>query len=155
MPTVEFRNATQPDLQAIVELLAGDVLGASREAATTPLPAAYLHAFRAIDADPNQQLLLAELNGHIASVLQLSFIPGLSHQGSWRAQIEGVRVASAHRAAGVGRQLLAEAIARARAHGCRIVQLTTERSRHDAQRFYESLGFVASHAGMKLQLPTD
>ena len=156
--TLTFRRATAADLPAIVAMLADDPLGATRERFETPLPESYLRAFAEIDADANNELVVACLDGDeraegaVVGVLQLTFIPYLTHQGSRRALIEGVRVASSHRSAGFGTQLFAWAIARARERGCRMVQLTTDKSRPDAKRFYEALGFTASHEGMKLAL---
>lgn len=147
-----FRSARQADLSGIVALLADDPLGATRERFEEPLPEAYLRAFSAIDRDPNQDLIVAECAGSVAGVLQLTFIASLTWQGSTRALIEGVRVAAGMRGRGIGEALVREAIARARAHGCAIVQLTTDRSRTDAHRFYERLGFKATHVGMKLHL---
>jgi GNAT superfamily N-acetyltransferase len=133
-------------------MLADDVLGATRERFETPLPASYLAAFAEIDADPNNELVVACLGDDVVGVLQLTFIPYLTHQGSRRVLIEGVRVARAHRGTGLGTRLFEWAIERARERGCRMVQLTTDKSRPDARRFYETLGFVASHEGMKLVL---
>jgi GNAT superfamily N-acetyltransferase len=146
---VTFRRATAQDLPGIVALLADDVLGATREAPGDP---AYAAAFAAIDADANQLLAVAEQDGRILGCLQLTFLPGLSHRGAWRGQVESVRVAADQRGTGLGRRFLEWAIAQCRARGCRMVQLTTDRSRADARRFYESLGFIASHEGMKLAL---
>lgn len=133
-------------------MLADDVLGAGRERYELPLPASYERAFRAITADPAQELTVAALNGELVGMLQLSFIPYLTHQGSSRCLIEGVRIDARHRASGLGRSMLEWAIARARERGCHMVQLTTDKARPDAIRFYESLGFQASHEGMKLSL---
>ena len=134
-------------------MLANDPLGAKRERLTTPLPQSYLDAFSAIDADLNNELIVAEAEeGNIVGVLQLTFIPSMTYQGGLRAQIEGVRVAAEHRSCGVGRELLRFAIEKARHRGCHLVQLTSDNSRPDAIRFYESLGFVASHQGLKLHL---
>jgi ribosomal protein S18 acetylase RimI-like enzyme len=144
-----FRRATADDVPAIVALLADDRLGAAREAPGDP---AYAAAFAAIDADPNQLLAVAEAEGRVVGCLQLTFTPGLSHRGAWRGQVESVRVAADQRGTGLGRRLLDWAIEECRARGCRMVQLTTDKSRADAQRFYESLGFTASHEGMKLAL---
>lgn len=152
MCDVTIRHAIATDVPAIVALLADDILGRSRECMVDPLPHAYIAAFNAIESDPNQQLLVSLLERRVVGCLQLSYIPGLSHQGSWRAQIEGVRVASASRGLKVGERMMAFAIDEARARGCRIVQLTTDKSRRDAHRFYERLGFKASHEGMKLAL---
>ena len=144
-----FRRATAGDLPAIVALLADDMLGASREAPGDP---AYAAAFAAIAADANQFLAVVEEGGRIVGCLQLSFIPGLSRRGMWRGQVESVRIAASHRGAGLGRRMFAWAIEECRARGCGLVQLTTDKARPDARRFYESLGFVASHEGMKLAL---
>jgi GNAT superfamily N-acetyltransferase len=151
-PDLVIRRAARDDLPAIVRLLADDRLGAAREAAVVPLPASYLTAFAAIDRDPNHRLVVAEAEGRVVGVLQLTLLPYLTYQGSWRALIEGVRVASDRRSEGIGRRLIEWAINRARDHGCRIVQLTSDKSRHEAIRFYEQLGFVASHEGLKLHL---
>lgn len=149
---IHIVEAEQTDLSAIVHLLADDPLGAKREIVSTPLDAAYHEAFEAIAADPNQRLLVAKRNQQVVGVLQLTFIPGLTYRGCWRAQIEGVRVLAAVRSQGIGRRLLEHAVACARHRGCRMVQLTTDTRRPDARRFYEQLGFVASHHGMKLHL---
>jgi GNAT superfamily N-acetyltransferase len=147
-----FRSATLADLPAIIALLADDKLGQGREDATDPPNAAYLAAFGAIDADTNQFLAVVEEAGRVIGCLQLSFIPGLSRLGMWRGQIESVRIAADRRGDGLGRQMFVWAIDQCRAHGCGLVQLTTDNQRPDARRFYESLGFVASHEGMKLAL---
>ena len=147
-----FRRAVADDLPAIIALLADDVLGSTREDATLPPRPCYVQAFEAIDRDPLHQLAVAERDGHIVGCLQLTFIPGLSRQGLWRAQIESVRIAASARGTGLGRVMFEWAIAQCREHGCGVVQLTTDKQRTDARRFYESLGFVASHEGMKLNL---
>ena len=152
MPHIVVRRAVHADLPAIVALLADDVLGSARESVAEPLPSAYSAAFHAIESDPNQQLLVSELGNQITGCLQLTFIPGLSHQGSWRAQIESVRVDSRMRGQRIGERLITFALDVARAHGCRIAQLTTDKAREDAQRFYERFGFKATHEGMKLPL---
>jgi GNAT superfamily N-acetyltransferase len=147
-----FRPAVRADVDAIVRLLADDVLGSTREEYILPLPTRYFTAFEAIERDPNNELIVVELGGRIVGVLQMTYIPYLTYRGSWRAQIEGVRVDSSLRSSGIGRKLFEWAIARAREKGCRMVQLTSDKSRPDAIRFYESLGFTASHEGMKLHL---
>lgn len=147
-----FRRAVDKDLEHIVGMLADDPLGARRERYELPLPQGYIDAFAAIQKDPNQELTVAECDGRVVGVLQLTFIPYLTYQGSWRALIEGVRVSSSMRGQGIGRHLFEWAIERARARGCRLVQLTTDKVRTDALRFYEGLGFTASHEGMKLHL---
>lgn len=148
-----FRLATHDDLPSIVALLADDALGAERESNSKPLLPGYEIAFSAIDADSNNELIVVERSGDaIIVVLQLTFIPNITYRGSWRALIEGVRVARKARGSGVGEQLMLWAIARARARGCLLLQLTTDKARPDAIRFYERLGFSASHEGMKLRL---
>lgn len=147
-----FRPATLADLPAIVALLADDPLGARRENNVLPLPGSYAEAFAAIDCDPNNELVVVDAAERpVIGLLQVTFIPSITYQGGWRALIEGVRVATSFRSAGVGRQLFRWAIERARERGCRMVQLTSDKARPDAIRFYESLGFVASHEGLKLR----
>jgi ribosomal protein S18 acetylase RimI-like enzyme len=147
-----FRRARAADLRAIVALLADDALGATREIVEDPPARCYEDAFAAIASDPNQLLLVAESDGRVVGCLQLSFVPGLSRQGAWRGQVESVRIASDQRGSGLGRRMIERAIAECRERGCSLVQLTTDKSRTDARRFYEGLGFVASHEGMKLGL---
>ena len=144
-----FREAREEDLVAIVALLADDGLGRRRERPGDP---AYADAFRRMAAQPGNVCLVAEEGHEILGCLQLTIIHGLSRTGMSRAQIEGVRVAALRRGTGLGRRMIEEAVARARAAGCGLVQLTTDRQREDAHRFYEELGFVASHLGMKLEL---
>jgi GNAT superfamily N-acetyltransferase len=148
------RSARAEDLEAIVDLLADDSLGASRERTGKDLDA-YRDAFREIAADPAHEILVLELDGAVVGVLQLSFLRCLTHGGGRRAQIEGVRIAAAHRGRELGEVLVGDAIRRARAAGCHLVQLTTDRRRPRARAFYERLGFVDSHHGMKLDLIGD
>ena len=152
MNDLRFRKATRADLATIVALLADDPRGKGREDARLPLDARYTSAFEAIDADSSQSLVVAELGGAIVGCVQISFITTLSHRGALRGQIEGVRVARAHRGRGIGRQMITEAIAECERRACGMVQLSTSKTRVDAQRFYVSLGFEASHEGMKLML---
>lgn len=149
---VTFRIATANDLDKMVQMLADDELGKTRERYETPLPESYVKAFEAIDSDPNNELVVACLGEEIVGVQQITFTPYLTHQGSWRATIEGVRTASSVRGKGIGSQLIGWAIDRAKARGCRLVQLTTDKKREDAHRFYERLGFQATHEGMKMKL---
>jgi ribosomal protein S18 acetylase RimI-like enzyme len=149
---VTFRVAAEHDLPAIVRMLADDELGEARETFSEPLPATYRDAFEAMQAQGGNEYLLAELDGAVAGCLQLTVIPGLSRRGMRRAQIEGVRVAAGFRGRGVGEALFRHAIQRAREAGCGLVQLTTDKARPDALRFYERIGFEASHEGMKLAL---
>jgi len=146
------REATEADLDAISRLLSDDGLGRGRERPGDP---AYLRAFRAMSGQPGNVYLVAEDGGGLAGCLQYTLIHGLSRTGASRAQIEGVRVRADRRGAGIGERLMQAAIERARADGCSLVQLTTDRARADAHRFYERLGFVASHWGMKRVLRDD
>ena len=150
--TVSFRQATIKDLPEIVVLLADDVLSAERERVEQPLPVEYGTAFDAIEAQPGNEILVGERDGHVVACLQLTIIPGLSHCGMTRALIENVRVLSRLRGQGIGTQFLSFAEARARASGCRLVELTSSKSRLDAHRFYERLGYRQSHAGFKRSL---
>jgi GNAT superfamily N-acetyltransferase len=146
-----IRPARREDLPRIVELLADDDLGRGREHPGDDL-SPYAEAFRDIDEDPRNELIVVEAAGEVIATLQLTFIPSSTHTGGERAQVEGVRVAAGSRSTGVGRQLLDWAISRAEKRGCKMVQLTTDKRRADARRFYESLGFGATHEGMKLKL---
>ena len=147
------RDARAEDLPAVVALYADDELGAGREEPGEPLAEQYVEAFAAITSDPRTRLVVAEVDGEVVGTLQLTFLPHLVRRGGERAQVEAVRVASSHRGSGLGRELLTWAVEQARARGCVLVQLTTDASRPDAHRFYESLGFTASHVGFKLPLP--
>jgi GNAT superfamily N-acetyltransferase len=152
MTQIAFRRAQPADLPAIVALLASDVLGRQREDASFPLDPHYVDAFQAILADPNQLQMVATSGDEVIGTLQLTFIPGLARKGAWRGQIEAVRIAETHRGSGVGQQMFEWAIAQCRAKGCHLVQLTTDKTRSDAHRFYDRLGFVDSHIGYKLMV---
>ncbi len=147
-----FRLAVEADLEGLVALLADDDLGAAREDASLPLKQDYIDAFHSIDRDPNNELIVIEDRGNIVGMLQLTFIPYLSRLGSWRCLIESVRIARERRGAGLGTSAFTWAIDRAREKGCGLVQLTSDKQRPNALRFYESLGFRASHEGFKLRL---
>jgi len=148
--TYEIRRARRADLAAIVGLIAADQIGATRDGGDL---AAYERAFAAIDADPAQLLVtVIDAGGAVAGTLQLTFIPGLARRGGLRAQIEAVRIRENLRGRGLGHELFAWAIAEARRRGCVLVQLTSDKRRADAHRFYDRLGFVASHDGFKLRL---
>lgn len=147
-----IRRATSADLPAIVRLLANDPLGKTRERYAEPLPEAYVQAFAEVEAQKGNEILVAEAEGQVIGCLQLTMIPGLSRLGMLRAQIESVRVDESRRGEKIGEKLFLDAIERARRAGCGLVQLTTDASRPDARRFYERLGFAASHVGMKLAL---
>lgn len=152
--TVELRRATLIDLGAIVDLLSDDPLGTVREAVPsgTENLGPYRRAFERLDADPAHLLLVAVDGNSVVRTMQLSLIPGLSRRGALRAQIEAVRVHESYRSQGLGTAMFQWAIAEARRRGCALVQLTTDKTRGDAHRFYDCLGFIASHEGFKLQL---
>ncbi|MBF8184890.1 GNAT family N-acetyltransferase [Nonomuraea sp. K274] len=145
-----FRLARREDVPAIVAMLGDDPLGATREG--DPADERYLAAFDRIDADPYDELVVAERDGKVVGTMQLTYLAGLSRLGAERCQIEAVRVAASTRGQGLGRRMIRWAIDRARARGCAMVQLTSDKSRTDAHRFYDSLGFTASHVGYKLTL---
>ena len=150
--SLTVRSARRDDVPAIVRLLADDVLGAHREQVEEPVAPIYLRAFDEMAEQPGNELLVAVRDAEIIGCLQLTIIAGLSRAGMRRAQLEGVRVSTGHRGARVGEQLVEAAIARARAAGCGLVQLTSDAARTDARRFYERLGFAATHLGMKMSL---
>lgn len=155
MTELVFRTARRADVPTIVELLRDDGVAAAREAATPvdeEIDAAYWAGFEAVDADPRNELIVVERAGEVVGTMQLTFIPSLSRRGAERLQIEAVRVRSDLRGGGIGRQMMTWAVDRARERGCRLVQLTTDKRRTDAHRFYRSLGFQATHEGMKLPL---
>ena len=151
MPVI-FRLATRTDVPEIVRMLADDALGSSRERYEDPLPQVYYDVFEELDADKNHELMVAERDGAIIGTLHLTFLPSLSFTGGLRAQIESVRVDERVRGQGIGSQFFEWAIARAKERGCRLVQLSAHKDRRDAHRFYERLGFKASHEGMKISL---
>ncbi|GAW34766.1 aminoalkylphosphonic acid N-acetyltransferase [Roseovarius sp. A-2] len=151
-PALFIRSARQDDLAALVALYGDDDIGVSRELAEPDV--AYQGAFDAIQADPNHMLVVGERDGQVVATLLLSFLPGLSRHGAWRAQIEAMRVARPLRGQGLGRALLDWSIDEARRRGCTLVQLTSDRRRDDAHRFYEGAGFEATHLGYKLPLET-
>ncbi|WP_447895390.1 N-acetyltransferase family protein [Vreelandella sp. GE22] len=149
---LHYRLASLDDLEGLVALLAADPLGSQREDVSMPLNESYIEAFKAIEADPNNLLLIAELDGRLAGMLQLTFTPYLTHQGGWRASIEGVRIHEAFRGQGYGEKMFAHAIALAKEKGCHVLQLASDKQRPDAIRFYEKIGFKATHEGFKLVL---
>ncbi len=148
---ITFRDAVEADLPAVVRLLADDRFGDERERNETPLPDSYARGFRAMLAQGGR-LILAEQDGAVVGCLQFNVIHSVSHQGQSRAQVEGVRVDSARRGGGIGTALMRHAMAEARATGCGVMQLTTNRDRVEAQKFYMQLGFTHSHAGMNTVL---
>lgn len=146
-----LRQARREDVRRIVEMLADDDVSRGREDLAGDM-AAYDAAFDAVAADPNNTLYVWEEDGAVTGCLQLTFLPGLSYRGSWIAQVEGVRVDRALRGRGIGEKMMAAVAEKARARGCKHLQLLTDRRRVDARRFYARLGFAASHEGMKLAL---
>ncbi len=153
LPTaLAFRDARREDMPAIVELLADDALGRSREAFGLSLDPAYGLAFDAIDRDPNNRLIVADVDGEVVGCMQLTAIPHLTFKGGTRMQIEGVRVKETFRGRRVGAAMIEWAVGVARETGCHLVQLTSNKSREDALRFYEAQGFEPSHVGYKLYL---
>ncbi|MFE7897079.1 GNAT family N-acetyltransferase [Streptomyces sp. NPDC057424] len=150
MGDLEIRAAVADDIRAIVAMLADDPLGAQRESPDDLAP--YLAALERLSADPNQRLIVAVRETRVVGTLQLTIIPGLSRRGATRSIIEGVRIHADERGSGLGTQLIEWAIDESRNQGCQLVQLTSDKTRTDAHRFYERLGFTASHAGFKLQL---
>ncbi|WNC68625.1 GNAT family N-acetyltransferase [Thalassotalea nanhaiensis] len=149
---LKYRSAEFEDLASLVALLSNDPLGSKREDASIPLNSAYLEAFEAIVRDPKNELLVVELENSLVGMLQITFIPYLTHIGSWRCLIESVRIHSDYRGQGFGEQMFEHAIELAKNKGCTIVQLTSDKQRPDAIRFYEKLGFKATHEGLKLAL---
>lgn len=149
---IEFRAAAESDLLAIVDMLADDDIGSTREKPGPPLAEPYLEAFRAMNSDPNHVLAVAVDGEKVIGTLQVSFIPGMARTGMWRGQIEAVRIAPDYRNGGLGQRMFEWAIALCKERGCGLVQLTTDKGRPDAHRFYDSLGFKASHEGYKLGL---
>ena len=149
---LDFRKATESDIASLVNLLADDDLGANREDISMPLNQRYIDAFHCIEKDPNNELTVVERNGELVGMLQLTFIPYLTHTGSWRCLIEGVRIAKEFRGQGLGTEFINWAIKRAGEKSCSIVQLTSDKQRPGALKFYESLGFQATHEGFKLKL---
>jgi len=149
-PPLEIRLATRHDVPTIVQLLQRDSVSA--RSADVSTVEQQLKAFDEISSHPDNELIVATLQGEIVGTLQLTFIPGMSYQGAWRAQVEGVRVRDDIRNQRIGTRLMEWVIQRARERECRLIQLTTNKVRVDAQRFYQRLGFTPSHVGMKLML---
>jgi len=152
MSKLVFRPARREDLPIIVWMLAEDDLGSQRERFEEPLPDSYYKAFDEIDKDSNHELIVAEMDGKVVGTLQLMFLQSISYQGGLRAQVESVRVDGKLRNQGIGAEMMKWAIERAKERDAHLVQLTSHKSRNDAHRFYERLGFTKSHVGMKLSL---
>lgn len=149
-PELTIRPATEADVPAIVAMLADDPLGAARESPDDLAP--YLAALKRLTDDPNQHLVVAVRADRVVGTLQLTIVPGLSRKGATRSIIEGVRVHADERGGGLGTRFIEWAVEKSRAENCALVQLTSDVTRTDAHRFYERLGFTASHVGFKLQL---
>src|ERR1700720_1786064 len=152
MPNLIFRRATEADVPAIIRLLADDMLGSSRETTGVESLRQYLDAFRVIDADANQFLLVVDDGSGIVGTLQLTFIAGLARGGMKRGLVEAVRVASDRRGEKIGEAMFGWVLEKCRRESCGIVQLTTDKARTDAPRFYGRLGFEPSHIGYKMML---
>ncbi|MBQ0847783.1 GNAT family N-acetyltransferase [Streptomyces sp. NPDC057621] len=150
MGDLEIRPAVADDIPAIVGMLADDPLGSQRESPDDLTP--YLAALERLSEDPNQHVVVAVREGRVVGTLQLTIVPGLSRKGATRSIIEGVRVHADERGSGLGTRFIEWAVDRSRSEGCQLVQLTSDATRTDAHRFYERLGFTASHVGFKLQL---
>ena len=152
MTSVHFRLARREDLPDIVRMLADDELGSQRERCEEPLHESYYRAFEQINSDANHQLIVAELDGKVIGTLHMIFLPSISYQGGLRAQVESVRVDKQYQNLGIGSAMMKWTIDHAKERGAYIMQLTTHKSREDAHRFYERLGFQKSHLGMTLSL---
>ncbi|WP_256006862.1 GNAT family N-acetyltransferase [Pedobacter deserti] len=149
---LEFRKATLKDLPDLAKMLADDELGAIREDVGEVLSERYIGAFEAINTNSTHELMIVEMEGYIVGTFQLSFLQYLTHQGGLRAQIEGVRIHSNCRRQGIGKRIFEYAIGRAKEKNCIMLQLTTDKQRPHAITFYQSIGFIATHEGMKLNL---
>lgn len=149
---LQFREALEVDIPYLVEMLSDDELGVMREDSSFPINTNYVEAFHHIQQDLNNELIVVENSRKMVGMLQLTFIPYLTYMGSWRCLIEGVRIHSEHRGRGLGTHFFEWAIERAKTRGCTIIQLTSDKQRPDALRFYEQLGFEATHEGFKLKL---
>ncbi len=147
-----YRPANAEDLSVLVKMLANDALGSEREDSSLPINQSYSEAFEAINKDPNNELIVAQTDSQIVGMMQLTFIPYLTHKGSWRCLIEGVRVSEQFRGQGLGTVFFNWAINYAKKKGSSLIQLTSDKQRPEAIRFYEKLGFKASHEGFKLAL---
>ena len=148
---MKFRKAVKKDIPLIVEMIAGDELGKQREDFQHPLPTEYMDAFLNIDSDSNQELIVVENNqSEIIGTMQLSFIQYLTYRGGIRAQIEAVRIRKDQRGVGLGKKMFEWAINRAKERKAHLLQLTTDKKRPQAIKFYENLGFKSTHEGMKM-----
>ncbi|MFJ9148723.1 GNAT family N-acetyltransferase [Streptomyces sp. NPDC102270] len=150
MGDLDIRPATTDDVSAIVGMLADDPLGAQRETPDDLEP--YLAALERLSSDPNQHVVVATREDRVVGTLQLTIVPGLSRRGATRSIIEGVRIHADERGSGLGSRLIEWAVEESRRQNCQLVQLTSDNTRTDTHRFYERLGFTASHVGFKLAL---
>lgn len=150
--SLTYRRAIEADLPFIVKLLTEDAVRATDDRPDEPFHPRYVAALRELEADPNQMMMVAVLEGETVGTIQLTFIPGISALGTKRCLVEAVHIAPAHRGKGLGTQMIQWAIAQARERGCGMVQLTSNKKRVDAHRFYERLGFLKSHEGFKYYL---
>ncbi len=149
---LHFRKAKESDLPKLINMLIDDSLGATREDGSFPINQRYIDMFHFIDQDKNNEIIVAENNSNVIGMLHMTYIPCLTHIGSWRCLIEGVRVAAENRGLGIGTQFFKWVIYRARERGCYIIQLTSNKERTNAIKFYHKLGFSASHEGFKFDL---
>lgn len=149
---IHYREAVEADLETLVKLLSDDELGSKREDTSKLVNPKYVEAFQNIARDPNNELIVIDIGDQVAGMLQLTYIPYLTHIGSWRCLIEGVRINSKYRGQGLGEKMLQWVINRATDKSCNLVQLTSDKKRPDAIRFYEKMGFSATHEGFKLKL---
>lgn len=152
MSEIVIRNANADDLPFVVNLIEADGMSGTTEDTANPQGPGYMAALAAIDADPNQMLLIAELDGEAVGTFQLTFMPGIARKGAWRCTIETVHVAARHRNKRIGETMMAWALDTARQRGCVTAQLTSNKKRTDAHRFYERIGFSKSHEGFKIYL---
>jgi GNAT superfamily N-acetyltransferase len=149
---LSFRDATLGDLPFMLELVIADSVGASEDAGVPADAPEYRAAFEAIAADPNQRLIIAMHGDEPVGTLQLTFIAGIMRRGMWRCLVESVHIAPTQRNRGFGTEMMRYAADTARARGCGVVQLTSNKARADAHRFYRRLGYVQSHEGFRLLL---
>lgn len=147
-----YRAARPEDLPYLVELIVEDSVISTNDDPADAMAADYRAALAAIDADPNEEMIIAELDGRRVGCFQLSYLPGIMRRGMWRGQIEMVHVQGGRQGQGIGTQMMRWAVERCRERGCGMVQLTSNKKRPDAHRFYERLGFLKSHEGFKLYL---
>lgn len=152
MTMLTFRQARPDDLAFIIGLIVEDSIVDSGDDAAAAMEPAYLEALAAITADPNQEMLVVERDGETVGCFQLSYLPGLMRRGMWRGQIELVHVSAANQGRGIGSEMMRWALERCRERGCGMIQLTSNKKRLDAHRFYERLGFLKSHEGFKYYL---